>query len=72
MFFRQCRLGRVLAQDGDSDLRKALNLLAPRLVLNRYYRELREDNGPQPNQTAWRYGLAEHRFFPTSTAGSRS
>ena len=32
----------------DSDLQKAVSLLAPSLVLSRSYRELREDNGGQP------------------------
>ena len=32
----------------DNDLRKAVSLLAPSLVLTKSYRELREDNGSQP------------------------
>ena len=40
----QLKSGVVL----DSDLRKAVSLLAPSLVLNKSYRELREDNGSQP------------------------
>ena len=32
----------------DNDLRKAVSLLAPSLVLTKSYRELREDNGSKP------------------------